>query len=277
MKNTIELLKRKSVEKKGYTVITLEDVKEISSRLGLTQREVEIAALDNEIIPQRYIKNIGTVGTKGQKQLLQSKIAVVGCGGLGGTIVELCARMGIGHLVIIDGDRFNEDNLNRQVLSTEHSLGKIKVEVAKKRVKAINSSIKVDIHPVMLSKENAVELLKGSRVVVDALDNISSRFVLQDAARQLEIPFVHGAIAGFSGQVMTVFPQDKGFDLIYEGIDTDKGIEQKTGNPAPTPTMVASWQVQEVIKVLLNKKGLLRNRLMFFDAVNSMVEIIEIE
>jgi len=274
--NLKKIIEQESFVKKEYRIISLDSIKNISQTTGTPQREVEIVALDLDIVPERYLKNMGTVKTEGQKQLLQSKVAIVGCGGLGGTNIELCARMGIGHLVLIDGDRFAQDNLNRQLLSTEENLGELKVDVAKSRVKAINSSVEVDVHPVMLSDENSLELLSGCNVVIDALDNITSRFVLQKAARELKIPFVHGAIAGFQGQVMTVFPEDSGLDLIYGGIKGDRGIEQKTGNPSPTPTMIASWQVQEVIKIILKKEGLLRNKLLFLDAQTPMIDIIDV-
>src|SRR5450756_1524815 len=106
-------------DKKKMRVIDLQSVRLISSKKKVTRREVEIFCLENNVVPIRYLRNIGTIGIEGQLKLLRSTVAVCGAGGLGGTIIELLARQGIGHLVIIDNDKFAENNLNRQIIATE--------------------------------------------------------------------------------------------------------------------------------------------------------------
>jgi molybdopterin/thiamine biosynthesis adenylyltransferase len=208
---------------------------------------------------------------------LKSTVAVVGAGGLGGTIVELLARQGIGHIIIIDNDRFAEQNLNRQLMSTEKNLGKYKALVAAKRVAQINSAVTVTTFLEKLNKENARKLLKGARVVADALDNLPSRFAVENACRSLKIPLVHGTIAGFCGQLTTIFPEDAGLSCIYGGSDRypEQGIEVKIGNPSATPAIVAAWQVQEIVKIITGIGKPLRNTLLLLDMMEGIADRIE--
>jgi molybdopterin/thiamine biosynthesis adenylyltransferase len=201
-------------------------------------------------------------------------VAVVGLGGLGGSVVEGLARMGVGRLIVIDGDAFEDHNLNRQTLSAEANLGAHKVEAARRRVAQINSAVEVTGHATVLTRENAPELLQGAKVVVDALDRLPTRLMLQDAAQALGVPMVHGSIAGYLGQVMTVFPGDPGLRSLYPcGQVPDQGAEVQLGCPAATPMMVAAWQVQEVLKILLDRGESLRNRLLIMDAESGSVMV----
>jgi len=238
--------------------------------------DAEIAALRKGIVPWRYLRNIGTIGLEGQIKLLESDVAVVGAGGLGGTIIELLARQGIGHIIVIDDDRFAEQNLNRQVMSTEKNLGKYKALVAAKRVSQINSAVTVTVFVEKLTEENAVRLLTGAQVVADALDNLPSRFAVEKACRTLGIPMVYGTIAGFCGQLATIFPQDAGLCCIYGSAKkSEQGIEVKVGNPSATPAVVAAWQVQEIVKIITGIGKPLRNSLLVLDMIEGTAERIE--
>ncbi|MEJ2745694.1 MAG: ThiF family adenylyltransferase, partial [bacterium] len=130
---------------KEYRGISRSAVEAISSATGVGLREVEIAALEGGIVPLRYQRNVGSLGIEGQLKLRLARVAVVGAGGLGGTIIELLARVGIGALTVIDGDTFTEDNLNRQLLCTEEWVGRSKVEAARQRVSQVNSAVEVDV------------------------------------------------------------------------------------------------------------------------------------
>jgi len=105
----------------------------IAGELGLSRQQVGIAAVSQHIIPTRYLRSLGTVGWDGQKKLLEATVVIIGAGGLGGWIIEGLARMGVGHLVVVDGDVFEENNLNRQLLCTEGSLGEAKTGALKDR------------------------------------------------------------------------------------------------------------------------------------------------
>ncbi len=258
--------------------ISLKAITSIARAQRITTRDVEIAVLKQDITPWRYLRNTGTIGIEGQIKLLQSTVAVVGAGGLGGTIVELLARQGTGHIIIIDDDRFAEQNLNRQLMSTEKNLGKYKATVAAKRVRDINSAVTVTTFVEKLTKENAHRLLKDARVVADGLDNLPSRFVVENACRDLGIPYVYGSIAGFGGQLMTIFPGDAGLSCIYgsSGGFPEQGIEVKIGNPSATPAIIAAWQVQEIVKIITGIGKPLRNRLLILDTIEGFAEKIDL-
>ena len=261
------------------SVISLKTVASISRSKRIPAKEVEITALKQGIIPWRYLQNIGTISLDGQIKLLRSTVAVVGAGGLGGTIIELLARQGIGHLIIIDNDCFTERDLNRQIMSTEENLGEYKVTVAAKRAGEINSAIKVTTFRERLTEENAQKLLGGAQVVVDGLDNLPSRLVVEQACRQLAIPYVYASIAGFSGQLMTIFPEDVGLSSLYESYsDTmpEQGIETKIGNPPATPAMIAALQVQEVVKIITGVGTPTRNQILLVDARECAIDRIEL-
>ncbi len=237
-------------------------------------RAETLALLAAGHVPERYRRNIGTIGAAGQARLLEAKVAVIGAGGLGGTIVELLARQGIGYLKVIDGDTFAAHNLNRQILATEHNLGMNKAAAAAARVTAINAEVTVDAVPAMLCADNAAGLLAGIDVVVDALDNIETRLILGRTASNLGIPLVHGAIAGFTGQIATILPGDPGLDRIYKlCAGQAKGIETALGNPAATPALAASLQVQEVVKILTGVGRPLSRQLLYFDTELNLFEI----
>ena len=263
--------------KKYYNISTVQ-VKSLAQKFKLPGREIEILALQNNIIPERYHRNLGAISLSEQVKLLQSKVVIIGAGGLGGTVLELLVRMGIGELIIADKDIIGDSNLNRQILSTETNLGQSKTDVAVKRVKEINSSIEIVGHSVFINSDNVEKIIEGAEVVVDALDNLPSRFVLQKACRDLKIPLVHGAIAGFNGQLTTIFPQDKGLELIYGSNKNlpEHGSEAELGAPTVIPALIASLEAQEVIKILLKRGKLFRNRLLYLDIEDGTIEVLNL-
>ncbi len=209
------------------------------------------------------------------ESLNKFKVCVVGCGGLGGYIIEMLARLGIGHLTVVDGDIFEESNLNRQLLSDMNSLGKSKALIAKERVNKVNPLVNIRVISERLTAENGLEILTGHDVVVDALDSIDTRLLIQKQSEELNIPLVHGAIAGWYGQVTTIFPGDKTLDLLYSNSD-NKGLEAELGNPSFTPALVASIEVSEVLKLLINRGELLRRKLLIVNTLNQEYEVINL-
>jgi len=240
-------------------------------------REESLALLARGEIPERYRRNIGTIGIEGQKRLLEARVAIVGAGGLGGHIIELLARQGVGFMRIIDGDGFALHNLNRQLLATERTLGMNKAVVATARVAEVNSDVETHAVPAMFTEDNAEELLSGMDVVVDALDSIKSRLLLCRIAQGLKVPLVHAAIAGFTGQVGTILPTGAGLEKIYRTIGgSDKGIETELGNPAATPALAAAIQVQEVIKLLTGVGETISQKLLYFDTELNVYELLSL-
>ena len=259
----------------GIPVITLAATHRLASENGVTPLEIEIAALEAGVIPLRYQRNIGTVCIDGQLRLLRSCVGVCGLGGLGGYVMEFLARFGIGRLILADGDVFEENNLNRQALSTEACLGSPKAERAAERVSAINSSLNVITHRSFLTGADIPEIYGEADVVVDALDTVSHRLVLEQGCALLGIPMVHGAIAGNSGQVMTIFPGDPGCKAIYV-TGEDRGVEIHEGNPPTTPALVASIQAQEVVKIICGGE-LLRNGFLLIDTSTNLYQFIPLK
>jgi molybdopterin/thiamine biosynthesis adenylyltransferase len=259
--------------------IRLGPVHELAVAFDCPIREVELAALEAGIVPWRYLRNVGTIGLAGQATLLRATVAVVGLGGLGGYVTEALARMGVGRLILIDGDVFEDHNLNRQLLSAENKLGTPKAQAAQRRVGEINGAVEVIAHAEMLSAENLPDLLADADVVVDALDRLPVRFVLQDGARALGIPMVHGSIAGFLGQVMTILPGDPGLRSLYGDPEQapEQGLEAELGTPAATPMMVAAWEAQEVVKILVGSGDILRNRLLLMDMGSGTAELLRLQ
>jgi len=233
----------------------------------------------NNTLNNRYNRNFKSLTQTEQDILSKSKVCIIGLGGLGGCVMEMLARIGIGTLKGMDNDIFDSTNLNRQLFSQENLLGKSKAVAAEKRIKSINSQININCINKRLTKENAYESIKNFDIVIDCLDSIQTRFVLQDAAKKASLPLVSGAIAGTSGQVSVIFPQDKGFELIYgkKGREICKGIENELGNLAYCAFFISSVQVSECIKVLLKKGDILRNKLLIVDLLSNSFETIKLE
>jgi molybdopterin/thiamine biosynthesis adenylyltransferase len=262
----------------GRQSLTLAETHALAQEFGCSVAEVELAALQARVVPERYRRNLGTVGIEGQMRLLRATVAIVGAGGLGGWIIEGLARMGVGHLIVVDGDVFQENNLNRQLGCTESTLGRPKAACLAERVAQVNRAVHVTAHSTWLTEENGPALLAGAEVIVDALDTLPARLLLQRVARALRVPLVHGAIGGYAGQVMTILPEDAGLEALYgPQASIERGVEAQLGNPAATPMMIAAWEIQEVVKYLVGQGAPLRGRMLLLDAEYGEVTEIRIE
>ena len=261
--------------KGGSLLITLDATRRIAAETGVLSLEVEKAALESGVVPIRYQRNIGTVGMEGQLKLLRSCVGVCGLGGLGGFIVESLVRIGVGHLVLVDGDVFEENNLNRQNFCFEADLGRPKTEVTAERAAAINSSLLIEAHHRFVGSDDIPEVFEQADLAVDALDTVSSRLALEEGCARLGIPMVHGAIAGDSGQVMTILPGDPGLGALYSSGD-DRGVETLEGNPPTTPALVASLQAKEAVKIICGGE-LLRNGFLLVDTAANLYQFIPLK
>ena len=222
----------------------------------------------------RYSRNKNLMSDDEITLLSQKKVCVLGLGGLGGYIVEMLSRIGVGSLTLVDGDVFDETNLNRQLFSSMNNLGNSKALEAEKRVKGINPLTKVIPVYEFIDSSNAMKIIANHDVIVDALDSIDLRKYIAKVCTELNLPLVHGAIAGWYGQVATIYPNDTTLDILYPK-DIKRGIEKELGNPSFTPALVASIQVSEVIKLLLNRGDLLRNSFMMIDLYTNDIEVIK--
>lgn len=244
-------------------------------RFDLTIGQVETVALEAGLLPARYQRNRQTISLKGQLALARSRVTVIGCGGLGGYIIEQLARLGVGQITAIDPDVFEEHNLNRQLLATLSTLGQPKVTVAQARVAEINPAVTLIPVRAAFAAASGAELLGDADVVVDALDSIPVRLELAEVCRQKAVPLVHGAIGGWYGNVVSQVPGDRSVETIYRAWREGKGVEKNLGNPAFTPAVVASLEVAETCKILLAEGKLLRGRKLAVDLL--AMEFHEIE
>lgn len=212
----------------------------------------------------RQIK-IGEIGAAGQAKLKQAKICICGAGGLGSPAAIYLAAAGIGTLTIIDHDRVTLSNLNRQILHHETDIGRYKVDSAKGKLSYFNSHVIVNARQINITEENVVGLVSGHDVIIDALDNLETRYTLNKAALVLGIPFIHGAVSGFEGRIMTVIPgRSTCLRCLYRG-----PVEPPPATPVigVTPAVIGALQATEAIKTILGIGELLTDRLLIYDGL----------
>ncbi len=259
-----------------YQSLPLAEGSDLARQTGLAMHQIEAAALQQQILPERYARNMQSLSFEDQQVLLEARACVIGVGGLGGTVAEVLARIGLGHLDLVDGDCFEEHNLNRQRFAHTGNLGQPKANEARHAITRINPAVTVSASNVFMSDENAEDLIAAADVVVDCLDRLDVRLVLQKACRRRRVPLVSAAVAGTAGQLTVIFPDDPGLEGLIGKIETEggRGVETRLGNLPFTVTCLASLEAAEAVKVLLGREGVLRNRLLLFDLAEPCFEII---
>ena len=223
-------------------------------------------------MPTRYIgdgyweiisRQMSVVTRSEQQRFKDSKITVIGCGGIGGETIEMLARMGIGELVLVDEDAFDLSNLNRQTLASLADVGLDKSAVAKEKVRLINPYVKVTEYNEHVDGSNIDKIIGDSDIVIDALDNVLTRVIVSRKAKEKGIPYIHGAIHGTLGQITVFLPEtDKtyeemfnlpsnGKELTEDVIDALKNVT--SGVPpviGPTPNLIGCLEAMEAFKIL---------------------------
>ncbi len=217
---------------------------------------------------ERYDRQImiDRIGPEGQEKLMRSRIALAGVGGLGSPIALYLTAAGIGTIRLIDHDRVTLSNLNRQILHWEEDLGEKKVLSAARKLRRLNSKVNVEPVGETITETNVAQLLEGCDGIVDALDNLPTRYLLNRWAIEKNIPFFHGAIHGFEGRAMTILPGKTAcLRCMYRG---DIPAE-KFPVVGVTPAVIGSIQATEVLKYLLGIGQLLTNRLLLYDGLEA--------
>lgn len=232
----------------GYISLSVYD--ELILKHACSFRDVEQAVFDNGWMPLRYHRNQNSLSQKEQAKLFHAHVLIIGCGGLGGHVAELLARVGVGNITLFDGDVYEEHNLNRQNFSTPAMIGLAKATVVSKGLQAINPALNVYPHHLYFDETNVNSFLEGIDVVVDALDAPEMKLFVATTCKERNLPFIHGAIAGWFSQVST----SKELSKLYH--EEGKGAEAKTGNLPFTASLCASMQSALVLKALLNKESL---------------------
>lgn len=202
-------------------------------------------------------------GEQGQEKLKRAHVLIAGAGGLGSPVGLYLAAAGIGHLTIVDSDRLELSNLNRQILHWEGDVGEWKVFSAYKKLSALNSDIEVIPLAMAITAENVDDLVCGKDVVVDCMDNFATRFLLNAACVRAKVPFIHGSIYGLEGCLTTIVPgQTPCLSCIYPADPVEVRPFPVLG---ATPGVIACLQVMETIKLLVGLGELLAGRFLFFD------------
>ena len=219
---------------------------------------------------QRYIRNVPALSEAECALLHTRRVLVAGCGGLGGNLINMLSRVGVGNLRIVDGDAFEETNLNRQLFSEVPILGTNKARAAAERINRINPDVCVETVETFVTEENAVELVRGCDVVLDALDNVDGRRVLAGACKKVGVPFVYGAISGWVAQSAVSMPGD---DLIEKLYPEDVVVRDKSVLSF-TPALCASMQAALCVK-LLTGRSVETGTIYYVDLLNQEFETIQ--
>jgi len=204
-------------------------------------------------------------GEAAQNRLKGVRACVAGAGGLGSSLALFLTAAGIGALRFADHGAVELGNLNRQVLYSVDDVGKQKVSCLARRLNALNPEVRIETSSQTIQEENVLELLQGCDVVIDALDNLPTRYLLNKAAQARRLPLFHGAVHGFQGQAMTVLPRKSACLMcLYGGAETE-GVIPVLGT---TPAVIGCIQATEVIKFVAGIGKLLTDRLLLYDGLD---------
>ncbi|NOS62057.1 MAG: 4-methyl-5(B-hydroxyethyl)-thiazole monophosphate biosynthesis protein [Nitrosarchaeum sp.] len=210
------------------------------------------------------------IGYTGQLKLKNSKVCVVGTGGLGNPIISRLTAMGIGTLRIVDRDVIELSNLHRQTLFDESDVGQVKVEVAAKKLKKLNPDCKIEALAISVNDYTALEVIEGCDVVIDALDSVNARYALNKACVKFGVPFVTGAAVGVSGQVFTVLPKESAcYYCMFPELNEDTMPTCSIEGVHPSIlSIVGGIEVSEAVKIIIGKKPNLSQRILHIDLEN---------
>ena len=210
------------------------------------------------------------IGYQGQLKLKNSKVCVVGTGGLGNPITSRLAAMGVGTLRIVDRDVIELSNLHRQTMFDEDDVGQVKVEVAAKKLQKLNPDCKIEALAVSVNDYTALEVVEGCDVVIDALDSVNARYALNKACVKFGIPFVTGAAVGVSGQAFTVLPKQSAcYFCMFPELNEDTMPTCSIEGVHPSIlSIVGGIEVAEATKIIIGKKPSLSERILHIDLEN---------
>lgn len=261
----ISIFQKKCVKALYFCIIIHE--KEIVVKKNIKKQVILYKFYTGEVKMSKfdiYKRNIPAISEDEQRQLNKSSVLIVGCGGLGGYIAEYLTRLGIGKLTLVDGDVFQETNLNRQLMSNTSNIGKSKTDECKIHLNLVNPNVEIRAIKAFFDENNADELLTDIDLVIDALDSPSARLVLEDACEKANLTIIHGAVQGWTMQVAIAEPGKKVLHSLYKSKSSKETAEAKTCL-CPTPACCASIQVAEAIKLLIGIKSDLIGKLFFMD------------
>lgn len=234
-------------------------------------REIRLGEATGDMLTtddlERYERQImlGEFGRKGQEKLKRAKVFIAGAGGLGSPASIYLVAAGVGMIRIVDHDRVELSNLNRQILHWDEDIGRRKVDSASEKLRKLNQGVEIEAVAETITEANISQLVADFDLIVDAMDNLPARYLLNKIALDKNIPFFHGAIYGLEGRAMTTIPGKSAcLWCIYQGRIT----EGKFPVIGVTPAVIGCIQATEVIKYIVGIGKLLTNRLLIYDGLN---------
>ena len=230
---------------------------------------------------ERYSRHLilKGVGVAGQKKLLEGKVLVIGAGGLGSPAILYLAASGVGTIGIVDGDKVDLSNLQRQVIHANDAVGMYKAESAAKRVKEINPDVQVNLYPEYVTAENIEKLIEPYDFIIDGVDNFAAKFLINDACVLAKKPFCHAGIREFYGQVLTYVPgEGPCYRCVFEEIPEDGTVDtcSTAGVIGSIPGIIGSIQALEAQKYLTGAGELLTGKILTFDGLTMKFRTVDI-
>ncbi len=204
-------------------------------------------------------------GEEGQEKLKRAKVVIAGGGGLGSPSSIYLAAAGVGTIRIVDHDTVELSNLNRQILHWEKDIGRNKVDSATEKLRQLNKGVKIEAMEETINESNVSRLVAGFDVILDAMDNLTTRYLLNKAAIESHIPFIHGAVYGLEGRAMTIIPGKTAcLRCVYRGVIP----QERFPVIGVTPAVIGCIQATEAIKYLTGIGTLLINRLLVYEGLS---------
>lgn len=242
--------------RRGISTIAMADLADLGAG--------PLDALACGVTPAPWVRSAHSIDGAAQERLARARVAVVGAGGLGGYAIELLARMGVGFLRVVDGDAFEETNMNRQLLAEPATLGRSKAQVAQERLARIAPWCVVDARAVFVDAGNAAALLGGVDVVLDCLGGVDARLVVHAACAAASVPVVAAAVAGWTVVVGSQLPGKPGISLLWAD-PSAADAEGQLGSLAPAVAMAASLQAAEAVQYLTTSRLELAGKVLHAD------------
>ena len=224
-------------------------------------------------MPERYARQIPLIGDDGQRSLAGATVFIAGAGGLGSPVSIYLAEAGVGEIRIADLDVVDESNLNRQILHPADRLGMLKAESAAKTLAALNPECRVVPFAEKIDADSVCRMADGADLIIDCMDNFETRYVLNEASQKLNIPLLHGAVTGFSGQITLVIP---GETPCLSCIFPKAGTAESVPIIGASAGVVGSMQALEAVRFLVGKPTL-AGKLLLYDGASNAVDIFSVK
>ena len=228
----------------------------------------------NKKLIERYSRQIvlKDIGPSGQKKIIKSRVLVVGAGGLGCPVIDYLSRAGIGNIGVVDHDKINISNIHRQSLYNTKDIGKFKVNVLKKKIKLVNSQVKIKTFKKRIEKKNIEKIFKGYDFIVDGSDNFKTKFLLNEYSIKYKKILIVGAISKMDGHIFTFDFRNKNSPCLkcfYQSEPSDEVLNcEFEGILGPVAGIVGNIQATEILKKILNLSKESNNKILILDLVN---------